>query len=85
MMMAKGNIRPFRTKSKIEHLRDIYADDLTVYLEFDKRNSWRNKENVRRVLEVIEIFYLWSEMKINLGKTYVTIFGRELNKPRFVE
>ena len=84
-MMAKGNIRPFRTKSKIEHLLDIYTNDLTVYLEFDIRFSWRNKENVRRVLEVIEKFYLWSGLKINLGKTYVTIFGRELNKPRFVE
>ena len=60
-------------------------DDLTVYLEFDRRSNWRNKENVRRVLEVIERFYLWSGLKINLGKTYVTIFGRELNKPRFVE
>ena len=35
--------------------------------------------------EVIERFYLWSGLKINLGKTNVTIFGRKLNKPRFVE
>ena len=32
LMMERGNIRPFRTKSKIEHLLDIYADDLMVYL-----------------------------------------------------
>ena len=44
LMMQRGNIRPFRTKNKIEHLFDIYADDLTVYLEFDRRNNWRTKE-----------------------------------------
>ena len=74
LMMERGNIRPFRTKNKIEHLLDIYADDLTVCLEFDRRNNWRNRENVRRVLEVIEKFYSWSGLKINLGKTYVTFF-----------
>ena len=56
-----------------------------VYLEFDRRNNWRNKVNVKKVLEVIERFYLWSGLKINLGKTHMTIFGRELNKPTFVE
>ena len=84
-MLAKSKVRPFRTKNKIEHLLDIYADDLTVCLEYDRKNSWRNKENVRRVLEVTEIFYRWSGLKINLRKTNVTNFGRQLNKPRFVE
>ena len=83
-MLAKSRVRPFRTKNGIEHLIDIYADDLTVYLEYDKKNSWKNKENVKRVLEVIGMFYSWSGLKINLGKTNVTIFGRQLYKPRFV-
>ena len=52
-MLAKSRVRPFRTKNGIEHLLDIYADDLTVYLEYDRKNSWKNKENVKRVLEVI--------------------------------
>ena len=56
-----------------------------MYLEFDKRSNCRNKENVRKVLDVIERFYLWSGLKINLGKTYVAIFGREYKKPSFVE
>ena len=37
------------------------------------------------MLEVIGMFYSWSGLKINLGKTNVTIFGRKLNKPKFVE
>ena len=64
---------------------DIYADDLTIYLEYDKRNNWRNKENIREVFILMERFYMWSGLKINLGKTYVTIFGRECNKPKFVD
>ena len=56
-----------------------------MYLEFDKKSNWRNKENVRTDLEVINRFYEWSGLKVNLGKTHVTIFGREYKKPGFVE
>ena len=31
-----------------------------------------------------EVFYR-VRVKINLGKTYVTIFGREYNKPKFID
>ena len=58
---------------------------MTVYLEYDKKSNWRNKENIREALELIEIFYLWSGLKVNLGKTYVTIFGRAFKKPKIVE
>ena len=27
----------------------------------------------------------WSGLKINLGKTYLTIFGKQYRKPRFVD
>ena len=30
-------------------------------------------------------FREWSGLKINLGKTYLTIFGRHLEKPKFVD
>ena len=30
-------------------------------------------------------FREWSGLKINLGKTYLTIFGKHLEKPRFVD
>ena len=64
---------------------DIYADDLSIYLEFDWRSNWKNKENIREVLVLMERFFIWSGLKINLGKTYVTIFGREYNKPKFID
>ena len=37
------------------------------------------------VLNLMERFYVWSGLKINVGKTYETIFGREFKKPRFVD
>ena len=33
----------------------------------------------------MEKFYNWSGLKINLGKRYVTIFGRDSKEPKFVE
>ena len=29
-------------------------------------------------------FYEWSGLKINLSKTYVTIFGRDHSKPKYI-
>ena len=77
LLLEKGNIRPYRTKDNIEHLMDIYADDLTVYLEYDGKSNWKNRENVREVLSLMERFYVWSGLKINLGKTHVIVFCRE--------
>merc|ERR1711888_384730 len=31
------------------------------------------------------MFKEWSGLRINLGKTYVTIFGRQFDKPKFVD
>ena len=82
-MLGKGRIKPYRTKSNIEHLLDIYTDNLTVYLEYDGKSNWRNKENIRRVFDVIEDIYERSGININHGKTYVTIFGRQHKKTSF--
>ena len=69
----------------MEHLRDMYADDLSVCLEYKKQNSYENKVNVQSILQVMEKFREWSGLKINLGKTYLTIFGRHFEKPKFVD
>ena len=84
-MLEKSKLRPYRTKSKVEHLLDIYADDLSIYLEFDRRRTNRNKENVKEVLKIMEIFYKWSGLKINLSKTYIAIFGSVIAEPKFIQ
>ena len=64
---------------------DMYADDLSIFLEYKKCSAYENKANVRCILQTMEIFKSWSGLKINLSKTYLTVFGRLVDKPRFVE
>ena len=63
----------------------MYADDLSVFLEYKKHNAYENKANVRCILQAMEMFKSWSGLKINLSKTYLTVFGRLFDKPRFVD
>ena len=45
----------------------------------------RIKKNVQSILQAMDKFREWSGLKINLGKTNLTIFGRHFEKPRFVD
>ena len=73
--------KPYRTKQGLEHFLDMYADDLSVFLEYNKRNAYENKINVKCILQAMEMFRGWSGLKINLSKTYLTVFGRLFDKP----
>ena len=64
---------------------DMYADDLLVILEYRKWNDLENKANVKSILQAMEKFRERSGLKINLGSTYLTIFGRQFEKPKFVD
>ena len=85
LLLKKRKIRPYTTKHGIRHLFVIYADDLTIYMSRNKSNSRKNQENVSKTSEVIEMFFVWSGLKVNRGKTYLTIFGVSLVCPRFVQ
>ena len=63
----------------------MYADDLSVYLEFKRKNKYKDKQNVRNVLQTMDRFKEWSGLKINLGKTNLTIFRKQVEKPTFVD
>ena len=63
----------------------MYADDLSVYLEFKGKSKSENKQNVRNVLQTMDRFEEWSGLKINLGKTNLTIFGKHVEKPTFAD
>ena len=64
LMLEKSKLKPYRTRNNVEHLIDIYADDLSIYLEYDRRRNSINKENIREVLIIMERFYNWSGLKI---------------------
>ena len=55
---------------------DIYADNLLIFLGYNKGRESKNKENVRNILKIMEKFIEWSGLKINLGKTYLAIFAK---------
>ena len=70
LLLKKSNkVKPYRTKFGLEHFIDMYADDLSVYLEFKKHNEDDNKGNVQSILQAMKKFREWSGLKINLGKT----------------
>ena len=65
-----SKVKPYRTKFGLKHFIDMYADDLSVYLEFKKNRELDNKSKVQCILQAMEKFKEWSGLKINLGKTY---------------
>ena len=74
LMLAKEMIKLYRKANRINHLLDMYTDNLTIYMEYNKRRSWCNEDNVKRILDISNPIYACSGLKINLGKTYLTIF-----------
>ena len=44
LLKKNSNTKPYRTKFGHEHFIDMYADDLSVYLEFKKNNRYENKK-----------------------------------------
>ena len=47
---------------------DIYADDLTIYLEMKQNQSMKPLRNVQEVLRILETFQNWSRLRVNRGK-----------------
>ena len=56
----------------IRHLLEIYADDLTAFLE-------PNSLNLRNFITILSNFQKLSGLKINLSKTKAVWFGKEYN------
>ena len=63
----------------------MYADDLSIYLEYNRNRESENRSNVQSILQTMDKFREWSGLKINLGKTYLTIFGKQHKKTKFVD
>ena len=84
LLKRNKSIKPYRTKFGLEHFIDMYADDLSVYLEFKRKSKFENKQNIKNVLQTLDKFREWSGLSINLGKTNLTVFGKLVEKPSFV-
>ena len=84
LLLKNSKIKPYTTKHGIRHLFDIYTHDHTIYLQKHPFNEKKNLESICNALEIIELFFVWSGLKINRGKTYLSIFGASLVCPSFV-
>ena len=50
LLKKNGKIKPYKTKFGLKHFIDMYADDLSVYLEFKRNRKLDNKSNVQCIL-----------------------------------
>ncbi|MCP3679804.1 MAG: reverse transcriptase family protein, partial [Gammaproteobacteria bacterium] len=71
---SRSDIKPYKLADGQKHLLDQYADDLTMYLEMGNSNE-DNFNNINSVLTTLEEFRVLSGLKVNRGKTMLTIFG----------
>ena len=71
--MSESNIKPYKMTDEQKHLLDQYADDLTMYLERNESNR-QNYSNINSALYTLEQFLILFGLKVNRGKTMLTIF-----------
>ena len=83
-LKSNDSIKPYKLLNADKHLQDQYADDLTLYLEWSESHT-QNANNVSVVLETLESFCLLSGLKVNRGKTMLTIFGNKDTDPTLCE
>ena len=48
LMLAKGKLKPYKTATRLDHILDIYADDLTIYLEYNRKKDWKIRKMLKR-------------------------------------
>ena len=60
------------------HLIDLYADDITLYLQVGQ-NKIETENNIKNTLKIFEEFYNISVLKLNLDKRSIGWFGQNPN------
>ena len=85
LLVKNSNVEPYQTKTGYSILNDTYADDLTFFPEYRQYDQYFNMENTRTLLDCLKKFEKWSGLKVNEGKTQVTVFGGKYQKPDLVD
>ena len=68
LLKKNRSIKPYRTKFGLEHFIDMYADDLSVCLEFKRKSKFENKQNVKNVLQTLDKFRVMVRSEHQLGE-----------------
>ena len=74
---ANNDILPYRTKKGTAHLCDIYADDLSLFVK-KRRSRGQNILQFKTILEILRKFEKLSGLAVNLTKTKIAPFGKNL-------
>ena len=54
LLLQKNNkINPYKTKFGLKHILDMYADNLSIYLEYNRFRESGNKANVQNILQMM--------------------------------
>ena len=83
LTLQNSKVIPYQTNLGNSKLNDTYADDLTLYLKYFPLER-HNKTNIKRALDCFQTFSVWSGLRINKNKTYVTVFGKKIPDPPYV-
>ena len=51
LLLKNWKIKAYKTKAQNTQLLDIYADDLSIYLEYNQSNKISNKNNVQKLFQ----------------------------------
>ena len=54
LLLKNSKIMAYKMKNGVKHLFDIYADDLTIYLQRHPYKEKRNLKNISYALDIIE-------------------------------
>ena len=77
-LLNNSEIKAYRMRGGQCHLAEAYADDLTLFLRYSRCNT-ENSNNIEQVIICLSEFQDISGLNINIGKTKLSSFGRDLN------
>merc|ERR1711951_123566 len=60
LLKKNSTIKPYKTKFGLKHFLDMYAEDLSIYLEYKRNREFENKPNIQSILQPTEKFKEWS-------------------------
>ena len=78
LMIAKGNLKLYKSTTGLNHLLDIYADDMTIYLECNRKKDRRNKCMSKRSYKLCAISGMGKHIQHFLVNSAKPMFVNEL-------
>ena len=79
--LRNSKAKPYQTRKGNEHLQEQHADDLTIFLEYVDGDDDLKALNIKNILNVLDEFFVLSDLGVNKAKTMLSLFGSTQDKP----